>query len=82
MWKSKFNNLALTSQNTLSKNQMRHIKGGGSATADCGGGKSVSCSGFACTSIDGQGCSCMKADETSDTKTCLSKKPVAGITPA
>ncbi|OJJ14353.1 hypothetical protein BKI52_43525 [marine bacterium AO1-C] len=84
MWKSKFDNLALTPQNTLSKNQMRHIKGGGSATADCGGGKSVSCSGVSCDAKDGTGCRCRKAGSTNefDTKSCTGKKPVASITPA
>ncbi|OJJ14352.1 hypothetical protein BKI52_43520 [marine bacterium AO1-C] len=84
MWKSKFNNLALTPQNTLSKNQMRYIKGGASVTVDCGGGKSLTCSGFDCTSKDGKGCSCHKTPTSPDfdTKSCTGKKPVASITPA
>ncbi|OJJ14355.1 hypothetical protein BKI52_43535 [marine bacterium AO1-C] len=74
MWKSKFNNLALTPQNTLSKNQMRHIKGGGTVTADCGGGKSVSCSGHDCFSLDNDGCKCSTSSGTPDEKSCTKKK--------
>ncbi|OJJ14356.1 hypothetical protein BKI52_43540 [marine bacterium AO1-C] len=70
MWKSKFNNLGLTAQNTLSKQQMRHVKGGGSATADCGGGKSVTCSGDNCIGVNDSGCSCDAPSGGLDVKLC------------
>ncbi|OJJ14360.1 hypothetical protein BKI52_43560 [marine bacterium AO1-C] len=74
MFKSKFNNLELTQNNVLSKYQMSAIKGGGSASADCGGGKTVSCSGSLCTAVDNDGCECNNTDGTSDKKSCNGKK--------
>ncbi|OJJ14358.1 hypothetical protein BKI52_43550 [marine bacterium AO1-C] len=78
MWKSKFNNLQLKSENTLSKSQMRHIKGGGSASADCSNGVTVSCSGGVCTATDGSGCECTNSDGTNDKKSCK-KSPFIAI---
>ncbi|OJJ14359.1 hypothetical protein BKI52_43555 [marine bacterium AO1-C] len=73
MWKSKFNTLNLTASNQLTRSQMSAIKGGASATADCGNGKSVTCTGRTCMAKDGNGCSCTKANYSSDVKNCGDK---------
>lgn len=52
----------------LTRNELKLIFGGATATANCGEGIVVSCSGtYSCTATDNRGCSC---DDGSDEKKC------------
>ena len=77
MLKSKFNNLNFKSNEMLSLEQQRQVKGGFiSAYADCGLGlDDVSCSGgVECRATDLNGCTCYNGDgSVASSASCLKR---------